>query len=289
MQNKSEKWEETEQDEMVELFVGWVSRPADDPLSKFGKAFVQWLCGRKIAIARIKNLRRQRKTKNCIFDVYFEIEVRSGQKIRVVVENKVDAWSKRGEQLAKYRDAIDEEIAQSGRDESRKLVYFKTGYILPDEKLAADEAEFEILDLESVLAFLKSWQRLNDGVVHKNFQRLKKVLREREEAFAKMDFSSPDTRFKVMRDLQKNLEADEGWVDRSLHPKYERAKWLAWMEERQQEPDYPKRNRWERYWGTPAGNWLLWAEETRRTAAVFIFGSGFHITCTGSCARHLRK
>ena len=88
------------------------------------------------------------KTQYKNIDVYFQAEV-DGKRITFVIEDKTDSREHSG-QLDRYRKIVENDDEM---EDYFKPIYFKRGYIYPDEKKKIGKSKYYIFDLDDLSSF----------------------------------------------------------------------------------------------------------------------------------------
>ena len=109
-------------------------------------------------------------------DVYFQATV-NDKKVSFVIEDKTDT-AMHDDQLKRYATFVEgDEIEE---DEVR-LIYFKSGYVYPDEKADANKEGFVVINLEDCIKFLANHENIDNDVFKSYLAHVKKIKKDREE------------------------------------------------------------------------------------------------------------
>ena len=171
-------------------------------------------------VASVANLKQQ----HLHTDVYFDAVIK-GETVSFIVEDKTGTSHHSG-QLRRYLDGIGKE--GTARDELLG-VYFKTGYMFPEDTDAADHG-FALFDLEALNTFLQGrdctnriYRDYSDFILRKASRRTKRQellngARFRRCAYDVL-FSDAGTQFEYMKSLRcriaKLVTEDAEYIDLS--------------------------------------------------------------------------
>ncbi len=134
-------------------------------------------------------------------DVYFRARV-DGRLVSFVVEDKVGT-EMHGDQLYRYRQVVEEDHLE---EDEILLVYFKTGFVYPDERALAKKAGFTVFDLDDLQQFLCRDPMEKDHEILRQYRdRVQRIAAERERALQDWDWSQGFLQFDFMSRLRKVL------------------------------------------------------------------------------------
>ena len=114
-------------------------------------------------------------------DVYFQATV-NDKIISFVIEDKTDT-AMHGDQLKRYAAFVAEDEIE---EDDVRLIYFKSGYIYPDEKAAANKEDFVVINLENFIKFLANHENIDNDIFKSYFTYVQKISEDRKEILGKV-------------------------------------------------------------------------------------------------------
>lgn len=107
------------------------------------------------------------------------------------------------DQLYRYRQVVEEDHLE---EDEILLVYFKTGFVYPDERALAKKAGFTVFDLDDLQQFLCRDPMEKDHEILRQYRdRVQRIAAERERALQDWDWSQGFVQFDFMSRLRKVL------------------------------------------------------------------------------------
>ena len=209
--------------------VAWIRMPLScdehKELAKCGRAFVEALlrAGEQGAVSvldlngkpipyegacKVDKVHKP-KTQYKKIDVYFQAEV-DGKRITFVVEDKTDSREHSG-QLDRYRKIVEND---DEREDYFKLIYFKTGYVYPDEKVKIQNNNYSILDLKQLSEFLNDWKSCDNQILKEYREFIEKTLRKQKENIDRLDLKEQYVQYIFMSKFYEKLKKEQNlWKD----------------------------------------------------------------------------
>ena len=173
-----------------DAFLCWLIACADcddASLKNLGLEFIRFLYDSKNADTQQTKVQGLVKTKDTEkpypwqqygkIDVYFQATI-NDKKVSFVIEDKTGT-AMHDDQLKRYATFV----AEDGIEEDEvQLIYFKTGYVFPDELDAAKTAHYSVINLGEFVDFLKMHEKnIKNDVFRSYFTYVEKMSGDREE------------------------------------------------------------------------------------------------------------
>ena len=137
-------------------------------------------------------------------DVYFRARV-DGNLVSFVVEDKIGTQM-HGDQLDRYRKVVQDDNLE---EDQILLVYFKTGYVYDDERANAENAGFNVFNLDDMLRFLRQQPVGDDHEILRQYRdRLKRVAAERSTSLRELNWSHGFVQYEFMKRIRDELVDD---------------------------------------------------------------------------------
>lgn len=139
-------------------------------------------------------------------DVYFQAKI-DGRPVTFIIENKKDGEADVG-QLKRYLKAV---IESKEEKNPIKPIFFKTGYVFSDERMAVERAKYSVFETKDMKSFLDGQDVTRENEVLRQYaEYMTCQIETRADAQARYEFGQDHVQWEFMLKLRDRLENAAG-------------------------------------------------------------------------------